>query len=130
MFHEGIYALTLRDCASSVVPSERYEVEVDSEGSEALAIVRNGTILGSDRWGGLFSGTYMFNPVTGRTDVRVRLEVPAEAELITGFAAGPEATVFDIVAALDWTAPKSAATVMLQGKPVNIEFSFIGSLQS
>jgi hypothetical protein len=124
MFDDGVYGLTLRTYCNLDGPVNASV----GENGEALAIVRNGTILGSDRWGGLFSGTYVLDPSTGKINVRVRLEVPAKAELITGFSAGPEGAVFEIAAALDWAAPKFSARIEMHGKPVNIEFAFIGPL--
>jgi hypothetical protein len=124
MFDDGVYGLTLRTCYSPEGPVSGSS----DESGEALAILRNGTILGSDRWGGLFSGTYVLHAPTGKIDVHVWLEVPAEAELITGFSAGPEGAVFEIAAALDWGKPKSSTTVDVHGRPIVIEFAFIGPL--
>ena len=114
-FDEGIYGLSFKG-----VPVE--------QGGEALAVLRNGKILGSDCWGGVFSGTYEFDPVAGRNTVQVRIDVPPEGELITGFSAGPEGASLNIVAALGRAAPKASTTVEVAGRPVDIEFCFLGPL--
>ena len=122
MFDEGIYGVTYRGRARN------HSCDQDQPGGEALAVLRNGKILGSDRWGGIFSGSYEFDPVAGLNKVHVRIDVPPDGELITGFAAGPKGATFDIVVSLERATPKAAATVSVAGEPVDVEFSFLGPL--
>lgn len=95
---------------------------------EALAVLRDGKILGSDCWGAVFSGTYEFDPVAQEGKVTICIDVPPEGELITGFAAGPDGATFEVVAALQQPAPTACARVEIGGQVLDIEFSFIGPL--
>lgn len=121
LFHEGIYALTFKG-----YPEPSGSVASDADDGEALAILRNGTILGSDRFGGLFTGTYEFDASTGQNTFRVRIDVPPQGELITGFTAGYKGATFDIVAAFDPTSARAATTIRVAGQPVNVELAFLG----
>lgn len=123
MFHEGIYSLTFKGHFEPGVS----DVAEGGDG-EALAILRNGKILGSDRWGGVFSGTYEFDAVAGHEKVHVRIDVPPEGELITGFAAGAQGATFDIVAAFKSAARRASTTVEIAGQFIDVEFSFLGPL--
>ena len=125
VFDEGLYGLTFRDrhpelpvCGSLCSYND----------GDALAILRNGSVLGSDQWGGIFSGSYLFDPKTRRTRFRVRIVVPPEGELITGFAAGPDGATLEIFADFEQTLPNSSATVDIAGQPLEIALSFLGPL--
>lgn len=115
MISEGIYGLS-------------YKGSRHDQDGEGLAVLRGGKILGSDRWGGVFTGTYKFDPVAEQNMVHVRIDIPPDGELITGFAAGSTGASFEIVAAFGRAAPKSAATVEIAGSMVDVEFAFIGPL--
>ena len=119
MYVDGLYELSIRDA---------YAVPPYSECVEALAVVRAGRVLGSDRWGGIFSGTCEFDPATRQNKISLRMDVPPDGELITGFAAGPNGASFDVVAAFDDAALLASVTVQVAGHPVDVEFSFLGPL--
>jgi hypothetical protein len=123
LFHEGIYALTFKG-----YPGANGSPASDTDSGEALAILRNGTVLGSDRFGGLFTGTYAFDPGTGQNMFRVSIDVPPQGELITGFTAGYKGATFDIVAAFDTSLSKAATTIHVAGQPVDVKFTFLGVL--
>ena len=93
-----------------------------------LAMLRDGRILGSDPWGGVFTGTCEFDPQASTSTVHLRLEVPPGGELITGFAAGPEGAVIDIVGAIDGGVAAPATTVDVAGSLVSISLSYLGPL--
>ena len=120
MLYDGVYGLSYSGGQSRSGGSAGWD-------GEALAVLRNGKIFGADRWGGVFSGIYEFDPVAQQDKVTIHIDVPPEGELITGFAAGPEGASFEIVAALEQ--PSSACTrVEVGGELVDVEFSFIGPL--
>jgi transcriptional regulator with XRE-family HTH domain len=118
MFDEGIYSLEYRVAAAD--PSETL--------GTALAVLRNGKILGSDRWGGVFSGRYEFDTLEAVNKVHVRMQVPPDGELVTGFAAGPAGAILDIVGAFDRAAPVAETTVEVGGRPVDVRLRYLGPL--
>lgn len=95
MLEDGIYGLAY------AAGRER----MPSEGS-ALATLRGGRILGSDPWGGVFTGYCRFDAARRLNTIELRLEVPPNGELITGFSAGPAGARIDIVAAFEGAAPR------------------------
>ncbi len=117
MLDEGIYGLSY---------AGEHMGEVDQ--GNGLAVLRNGKILGSDRWGGVFAGSYEYDPVSKTNNVHVRLEMPPDATLVTGFSSGPDGAVVDIVAAFERAAPVSSTVVEIAGTPVAIELTYLGPL--
>jgi hypothetical protein len=99
-----------------------------SDAGSGLAVLRDGKILGSDPWGGVFVGSCEFDPAARVNTVRLRFEVPPEGELITGFAAGPTGAVIDIVGAISGGAPAAKTVVEVAGAPVNVELIYLGPL--
>ena len=87
-----------------------------------------GKILGSDRWGGVFAGSYEYDPVNKTNNVHVRLEMPPDATLVTGFSSGPDGATVDIVAAFERAAPISSTVVEIAGTPIAIELTYLGPL--
>jgi hypothetical protein len=94
----------------------------------ALATLRDGRILGSDPWGGVFSGSCRFDAEKRLNTVELRLELPPDGRLITGFSAGPAGASLDIVCAFEGTAPKIATMVEVAGAPVRVELTYLGPL--
>ncbi len=117
MLDEGIYGLSYRS-------GECCEPAADS----ALAVLRAGKVLGSDRWGGVFSGSYEFDNKREINTLHVRLRIPADGELVTGFTAGPEGATVDIVGAFARAAPMTTATVDVAGQPVEVQLRYLGPL--
>jgi len=117
MLEDGLYGLT-------------YTAMHDggADAGNALAVLRNGTILGSDPWGGVFVGSCEFDPDVGLSKVRVQFDVPPEGTLITGFSAGPAGVVLDIVGAVGGAPPLAATVVEIAGTPVSVEFTYLGPL--
>ncbi len=117
MMDEGIYGLEYRA-----------EFMGEAETGSALAALRNGKILGSDRWGGVFVGSYDYDPVSERNSVHLRLSVPPEGRLITGFSAGPEGAALDIVGSFARAAPVTTAVAKVAGHPVEVTMKYLGPL--
>jgi DNA-binding XRE family transcriptional regulator len=117
MLDEGIYGLSY---------TGEHMGEVDQ--GNGLAVLRNGKILGSDRWGGVFAGSYEYDPVNKTNNVHVRLEMPPDATLVTGFSSGPDGATVDIVAAFERAAPISSTVVEIAGTPIAIELTYLGPL--
>jgi transcriptional regulator with XRE-family HTH domain len=117
MMDEGIYGLEYRA-----------EFMGETDTGSALAALRNGKILGSDTWGGVFMGSYDFDPVTEKNTVHLRLNVPPEGRLITGFAAGPDGASIDIVGSFERAAPVTKAVADVAGRPVEVTMKYLGPL--
>ena len=66
-------------------------------------MLREGKVLGSDPLGAVFTGTYEFGTARQLNKVRLRLDVPADGVLVTGFSAGPSGATLDIVGAFAGT---------------------------
>ena len=94
----------------------------------ALATLRKGRILGSDPWGGVFQGSCQFDAARRVNTVRLRLDVPPDGKLITGFSAGPAGASLDIVGAFERAAPKTATVVEVGGAAVRVELTYLRPL--
>ena len=117
MLEDGIYGFAY------AVDGER----MPTEGS-ALATLRKGHILGPDPWGGVFQGSCQFDAARRVNTVRLRLDVPPDGKLITGFSAGPAGASLDIVGAFERAAPKTATVVEAGGAAVRVELTYLGPL--
>jgi hypothetical protein len=117
MLENGIYDL-------------RYSAHADgkAEGGRGLAVLRDGKILGSDPWGGVFVGSCEFDASSCLNTVRLRFEVPPTGTLITGFSAGPAGAVLDIVGAIAGGAPDTTTVVEVAGAPVRVALTYLGPL--
>lgn len=119
MIDEGLYNVEYR---SSLLCSS------DGDYGSALAVLRNGKILGSDRWGAVFMGSYEFDPVQETNSVHLRLHVPPQGELVTGFAAGPQGAVIDVAGQFERAAPVSRTVAEVAGQPVEVTMTYLGAL--
>ena len=97
-------------------------------GARGLAVLRQGKVLGSDPWGAVFTGTYEFDAARQLNKVRLRLDVPPEGTLITGFSAGPAGATLDIVGAFQGNAPETAAVIQVEGASVSVQLTYLGPL--
>lgn len=119
MLEDGLYGLRY---------TTLHEGKADT--GSALATLRNGRVLGSDPWGGVFIGSCTFDPETGHSKVHLQFDVPPDGTLITGFFAGPAGAVLDIVGALEGASPSTATVVEVAGTPVSVELTYLGPLPS
>lgn len=109
-----------------------YKVVYD-EGPEAqspehaLVVVRDGSLLGSEPNGGIFSGTVTCDD-TGTSAISATLTVPPFGELITGFAAGPAWAKVAVTTALDACKAAQQAVVEVNGIPLPVTVCYIGPL--
>jgi hypothetical protein len=127
MLTDGLYGLTIQ--------RGRRPPRKPAASAEALAVLRNGTILGSGPWGGLFSGTYAVDAMTGQDVFKLQIDVPPNGTLVNGFTAGPGGASFDVVAAFDQAskshrAKARRAKIEIAGKPLHVAIDFIGPIPS
>ncbi len=119
MIDEGLYNVEYRFTGSH---------SVDADVGSALAVLRNGKILGSDRWGAVFMGSYEFDPVNETNAVHLRLHVPPQGELVTGFAAGPEGAIIEVAGQFERAAPLTRTIADIAGQPLEVTMTYLGAL--
>jgi hypothetical protein len=116
MLADGIYGLSYKSANG------------DDPGGEALAVLRNGKVLGSDPWGGMFAGSYVYDEEKQADTVEVRLEMPPDGILVTGESVGPEGAAVDLVCRFSCREPRAPAVVEIGGQPVALELTYLGPL--
>lgn len=116
MFRNGVYKVC-------------YRSPLDEPGfhDHALAVMRDGKIIGSDRMGGVFTGEERCAPRAGDS-VSVKFTVPPGGELITGFVAGPKGANVKIKTPLDPEKLAQFAVIDVAGEPVEVEVIYLGPL--
>lgn len=117
MLENGIYGL-------------RFAATHDGEPAEGsgLAVLRDGKVLGSDPLGAVFTGSYEFDAVRNLNKVRLRLEMPPEGVLVTGFASGPGGATLDVVGAFATTPKETTAFIQIAGAPLGVQIRYLGPL--
>ena len=105
-----------------------YRAMSEYECDHALAVLHNGKVVGSDRHGVVFNGTYRFDRRKGLNVVTLCLEVPPVGTLINGYAAGPGGARINVTCNIAKAQPVSRSTIEVAGQPVSIELSFLGPL--
>jgi hypothetical protein len=99
----------------------------EPEDSNGLAVLRDGKVLGSDPGGAVFTGTYEFDVARQLNRVRLRLDVPPQGTLVTGFCAGPSGATLDIVGAFTGKA-ETTAFVQIAGSSLGVQLTYLGPL--
>lgn len=119
MFRNGIYRIDYRN-----------PLDNDAPGDDALVVVRDGRMIGSDRYGGVFSGTARRSlaSFSRKETVGVQMTVPPGGALVTGRNAGPSGATIDIFGRLDPQLDHQTTTVDVAGHPVELRISYLGPL--
>jgi hypothetical protein len=117
MLEDGIYGL--RFAASH---------DGEPEQGSGLAVLRAGKVLGSDPLGAVFTGSYEYDAARQLNRVRLRLDVPPDGVLVTGFSAGPAGATLDIVGAFAGASAATTAFVQIAGAPVGVQLTYLGPL--
>jgi hypothetical protein len=117
MLENGVYGL-------------RFAATHDGEPEEGsgLAVLRDGNVLGSDPLGAVFTGTYEFDARRALNKVRLRLDVPPDGVLVTGFSAGPGGATLEIVGAFADAPAETAAFIQIAGAPLGVQIRYLGPL--
>jgi hypothetical protein len=117
MYQDGLYELSYRSPTAS-----------GNDADSLLMVLRDGKILGSDRWGGVFLGSCVFDDNANQSTISVRLQIPPGGMLITDSIPRPDGDVIDIVFTLseDGELNTGSAVVDVGGEPVMIEFVYKG----
>ncbi len=116
MLADGVYELFYR-CEGT-----------DDPFSESLLVaLKAGRLLGSDRWGGVFTGHCHFDPATGRNRISGRLQVPPGGMLVTDRTPRADRRDIPVAADLELSGHDAASTVVdVDGGQVRIELVFKG----
>lgn len=116
MFRNGIYKIYYRDPLDQNGPYE-----------DALAVMRDGKIIGADRHGGVFNGEPRCALGLLET-LHVELTVPPGGELVTGWVAGAAGASLAIRGRLDPVRDHQSAVVDIGGEAVEVVVSYLGPL--
>ena len=117
MLQNGLYSLSFTASASGV-----------AEKASGLAILRDGSILGSDPLGAAFSGTYEYDAERALNRVRLRLEIPSGGTLITGFESGSNGATLDVAGAFTGAADEASVFLHIAGAPLDVKIRYLGPL--
>lgn len=113
--NEGVYALSYHGLDRGL----------RTEG-EAIAILRNGNIMGSDRAGAIFRGTYIFDRFRATNKVHIQLSIPPAGMLVNGHAAGADGAAIDVVGEFRRKPCDTAIVLKVAGRPVEIQLNYLG----
>ncbi len=127
MIDDGVYGLSFE---SQAIPNKSTDATDRSARhvGEALAVLRDGIILGSDPHGGVFRGRYRYDPACDEAVVEVQLAIPPNGVLLTGLEVGPEGAFVDVSGRFRPGRPVSSAVLDIAGAPVAVELRFMGPL--
>ena len=117
MFRDGVYELFYR---SESAPEGGFD--------SLLLALRNGNILGSDKWGGVFLGRFEFDPQTQHHRLDVQLHVPPGGMLVTDAKPRPWGDTIDVTLTLANTTAMTSAfdVVNVGGGDIRVELQFKG----
>jgi hypothetical protein len=115
MLEDGIYGL-------------RFAASHDGEPADGsgLAVLRDGKVLGSDPLGAVFTGTYEFDAARKLNKVRLRLDVPPDGVLVTGFSAGRRAPRWTSPAHFPGRRPTRRPSSRLPARPSGCRSGILG----
>jgi hypothetical protein len=116
MFRNGIYKIFYRS-----------PLDLHAFTDHALAVVRDGKIIGADRLGAVFIGAPGPPTLDGET-VSVDLRVPPGGELISGLKAGPDGAIVTVAAAFDPAQNTQSRRIDIAGSPVDVRLDYLGPL--
>lgn len=93
-----------------------------------LILVRDGRLIGADRWGGLITGHHILDEETGGHRFVVELDVPANGILVTGAQPPAAKRTIELVADLSGAPYNARGRIDLFGAPVSLELVYRGPL--
>lgn len=119
VFRNGIFKVVYEDGDDGGGPG--------GEHSHALIVLRNGTLIGSDPNGAVFTGAVdASGDGIGRADIT--LTVPPFGELISGFSAGASGAKVRVSATFDPEKLSQRAILSVEGVPVAVSLHYVGAL--
>lgn len=117
VWRDGLYSVT-------------FFVEGGSEenSSDALAVLRDGAILGSDKFGGVFEGRLVGKSSGNGVGFSLRVRIPAGGVLVTGRRIGAQEAILDVVGELAHTEEVLEGFCEIEGERLVVIFRYIGLL--
>jgi len=107
-----------------------YRAEADPSGGfdSLLLALRNGNVLGSDRWGGVFTGRCEYDTLTRQHRINVRLIVPPGGMLVTDDCPRESGDEIDVAVTLGPARELSSGCGLVDvgGQQVRVELQFKG----
>lgn len=101
--------------------------EADDAG-EALAVLRHGELVGSDKHGGVFEGFLSEAPDCEASHVRLRYRVPPGGILVTGRRQGNDEALLDVQGALSECGEGKIGVWDFAGEKLSVRVRYIGTL--
>ncbi|MBU2580333.1 MAG: hypothetical protein KJ622_01255 [Alphaproteobacteria bacterium] len=98
------------------------------ESGEALVVLREGSIFGSDKFGGVFEGQLVVRPSGRGAGLRLQVRVPPGGVLVTGKRVGFEECVVDVSGELSHEDQEFGGICELLGERLVVKFRYIGIL--
>lgn len=117
MLDDGLYDLSYRP-----------EAEASAPLGTALVVLREGTVLGSDQWGGVFEGRCVLDPQSGRYLLDVVLRIPPGGVLVTAAEPSIEGEAIRVVTELSEIKGRQTFVASVAGQPVRFYLDFRGRL--
>ena len=114
---DGLYAIQY------FLPAQSIET-----GRAALAILREGHILGSDKFGGVFEGRLFPDSDGGAEWVVLKLRVPPGGCLVTGLCVGGDGAQLELRGNLHRSRSGWRGALDVAGETVEVRFQFVGAL--
>jgi hypothetical protein len=108
--------------------SYRLDGEASALTETALVVLRDGTVLGSDRWGGVFEGRYFLAAHSGRQTLDVVFQLPRGGVLITASEPSADGEFIRVVAELDEADGRPTFVAPVAGQPVRFFLDYKGRL--
>lgn len=100
----------------------------EQEDGEALVVLRDGIVLGSDRYGGVFEGQIAVTGCGTFSCLAMTLLVPPGGVLVTGHRGGEDEAAVDVVGVLSNTAGKMSGVCDVLGERLAVQFRYVGML--
>ncbi len=93
---------------------------------EALAVLRDVEIRGSDQFGGVFEGRIVNGGWNGPDRVFLKLHIPAGGCFVTGYCVGGDGALVDISGALIGRDSNGGGTFEVICEKVEVRFRYVG----
>jgi hypothetical protein len=115
--------------AHPVIDEGLYRLMYGPDGcGEAVAFVRQGRVVGSDRSGARFEGTYQFDSARRTNHFHGWLHIPPAGKTVTGLAAGEGGALVEVVADVCDPGPVASAKARIGGKSIELRLAYLGPL--
>lgn len=116
MLRDGIYRVTYAYAADGPITDQ------------ALAIVRDGRVVASDRHGGVYVSGPPDNTTSDSSVYTISASIPPGGELATGFQAGDGGAHIVLKAVTKSDADKLRAIIDIDGKTLEADFIYLSPL--